>query len=82
MKEVKGALEGKDQAMAFLENLKKTVQTKKQELEKQLQILTEELDTAYIQKKESPYYLHSVVVHDGLNAESGHYYSFVYDRAT
>jgi len=27
----------------------------------------------------SPYYLHSICVHDG-NAESGHYYSFIYDR--
>ena len=30
-----------------------------------------------MQKK--PYYLHSICVHDG-NANSGHYYTFIYDR--
>jgi ubiquitin carboxyl-terminal hydrolase 25/28 len=25
--------------------------------------------------------LHSIIVHDGVQAESGHYYCFIYDRA-
>lgn len=29
--------------------------------------------------KKRPYHLHSICVHDG-NANSGHYYSFIYDR--
>ena len=26
-----------------------------------------------------PYYLHAILIHDGT-AESGHYYSYIYDR--
>lgn len=33
----------------------------------------------YIKHKEQPYYLHTIIVHDGL-AENGHYYSYYYDR--
>lgn len=33
----------------------------------------------YIKHKEQPYYLHTIIVHDGL-AENGHYYSYVWDR--
>lgn len=29
--------------------------------------------------KKMPYHLHSICVHDG-NANSGHYYTFIYDR--
>lgn len=30
--------------------------------------------------KEHPYYLHCILMHDGF-AHSGHYYSFIFDRA-
>ena len=33
----------------------------------------------YEEKKERPYHLHAVLIHDGI-AEQGHYYSYVYDR--
>ncbi|TNV86827.1 hypothetical protein FGO68_gene17503 [Halteria grandinella] len=62
--------------------LKSSVQQKVDELEAQLKRITEQLDTAFIQQKECPYYLHSIIVHDGQYAESGHYYSFIYDRAS
>ncbi|MFN9898064.1 MAG: hypothetical protein ACK55Z_04550 [bacterium] len=32
-----------------------------------------------MKEKESPYYLHAILIHDGL-AENGHYYSYVFDR--
>jgi uncharacterized UBP type Zn finger protein len=51
-------------------------------LEIELKDLTQKVETAFLQLKEVPYYLHAIVVHDGLNAESGHYYAFVFDRAT
>ena len=28
---------------------------------------------------ERPYYLHGILIHDGL-AENGHYYTFIFDR--
>jgi len=33
----------------------------------------------YLKNKDKPYYIHSIIIHDGL-AENGHYYSYVYDR--
>jgi ubiquitin carboxyl-terminal hydrolase 25/28 len=30
-------------------------------------------------EKERPYYLHGIMIHDGL-AENGHYYTYLYDR--
>jgi ubiquitin carboxyl-terminal hydrolase 25/28 len=32
-----------------------------------------------LKTKEHPYYLHAIVIHDGT-ADSGHYYSFIFDR--
>ena len=37
------------------------------------------LKKPYTSKKERPYKLHAIMVHDGL-ADSGHYYTFIYDR--
>lgn len=31
-------------------------------------------------QKEHPYFLHSILIHDGF-ANMGHYYSYIYDRA-
>lgn len=33
----------------------------------------------YICTKEQPYYLHAIMIHDGI-AENGHYFAYVYDR--
>lgn len=32
------------------------------------------------EQKKNPYYLHSILVHEG-SSEYGHYYSFIYDRS-
>ena len=51
------------------------------EMEAKVKQLEAQIQAAYgipeMQKK--PYHLHSICVHDG-NANSGHYYSFIYDR--
>ena len=37
------------------------------------------LDKPYVEGGKQPYFLHSIMIHDGL-AENGHYYIYVYDR--
>ena len=40
-----------------------------------------QLENSFVNcKKEYPYYLHSILIHEGY-AETGHYYAFIYDRA-
>jgi ubiquitin carboxyl-terminal hydrolase 25/28 len=43
--------------------------------------LENEVDNAFKEYKNFPYYLHAILVHDG-NAESGHYYTFIFDRVS
>ncbi|CDW85517.1 UNKNOWN [Stylonychia lemnae] len=50
-------------------------------LEDQIQNLNKKLKNIYVQSKETPYYLHGILVHQGY-ADSGHYFSYVYDRKT
>jgi len=48
----------------------------------QLINLNRELENSFVnQQKEHPYYLHAILMHDGF-ADSGHYYAFIYDRAS
>jgi hypothetical protein len=49
-------------------------------LEGQYLELSSMISNAYINQKEIPYYLHSIIIHDGY-ADVGHYYSFIFDRA-
>lgn len=70
-----------DKVLNFLKQQKESAQKEVANLQNQLKKLTSQLDSAFIQQKKCPYYLHSIVVHDGMQAESGHYYSFIYDRA-
>jgi len=37
------------------------------------------IENAFKDYCKMPYYLHAILMHDGM-AESGHYYSFIYDR--
>ena len=37
------------------------------------------MQTAFADYCNIPYYLHCILMHEGT-AESGHYYSFIYDR--
>lgn len=48
-------------------------------LEARLKHLENEVDNAFKEYKNFPYYLHAILIHDG-NAESGHYYTFIFDR--
>ena len=38
------------------------------------------LQNPYVESKEVAYYLHAIIIHDGL-ADNGHYYTYVYERA-
>lgn len=38
------------------------------------------MEKPYIKEQERPYFLHAIMIHDGL-AENGHYYSYVFDRS-
>lgn len=48
-------------------------------LEKKIEHMDKTLEQPYSESGEHPYFLHSVMIHDGL-AENGHYYVYVYDR--
>lgn len=41
--------------------------------------LDEKIENAFADYCKIPYYLHAILMHDGM-AESGHYYSFIHDR--
>jgi len=54
---------------------------KKQEISSKIEKLEKDIKGAFADYCNMPYYLHAILVHDGL-AESGHYYSFIFDRKT
>ena len=39
------------------------------------------MENAFLVYREHSYNLHAIVIHDGF-AQSGHYYCFIYDRAS
>ncbi len=49
-------------------------------LEGKIRKLEKVLKQPYLELNERPYYLHGILIHDGL-AENGHYYSYIYDRS-
>ena len=51
-----------------------TLQTEKSKLK-------ENIDKQFRTVNKTPYYLHAIVIHDGV-ADSGHYYVYIYDRKT
>ena len=48
-------------------------------LSTRIETLETQIKNAFADYCKIPYYLHAILVHDGL-AESGHYYSFIHDR--
>ena len=48
-------------------------------METQITNLNTEIQKTYKHMTKYPYYLHSICIHDG-NAQSGHYFAFIYDR--
>lgn len=47
-------------------------------MEIQKKSIVQEINNLYTKLNNYPYYLHSVLVHDG-GSDSGHYYAFIYD---
>lgn len=71
-----------ERLLTLLQAQKEAVKSKVSTLQAEINAITEELDTAFIQQKECPYHLHAIIVHDGEEAVSGHYFSFIHDRAS
>lgn len=69
-----------------LEITLKTLRKVKQEAEdqvtrmaQQIEKMEQTLKQPYICTKERPFFLHAIMIHDGV-AEQGHYFTYVYDR--
>ena len=52
---------------------------RKQTIQQQIAKLEGDVKNAFKDYCNIPYYLHAILIHDGT-AESGHYYSFIFDR--
>jgi|TARA_B110000285_G_C15094732_1_gene601238 ubiquitin carboxyl-terminal hydrolase 25 len=50
-------------------------------LEGKISKLEKVLKQPYLDLNERPYFLHGILIHDGL-AENGHYYSYIYERTS
>jgi ubiquitin carboxyl-terminal hydrolase 25 len=48
-------------------------------LEKELNEIQKNISNVKEVDNKTPYYLHAIMNHEGI-ADSGHYYSFIYDR--
>lgn len=59
----------------YRENIEKKVQSYKEKIE----LIDRQIEKAYSAIKSTPYYLYSILIHEG-GAESGHYYSYTYDH--
>lgn len=66
-------------ARNLLETYRVAIAQKQRELAQQIKERETEVKTAFKDYCNVPYYLHAILIHDGT-AESGHYYSFIYDR--
>ena len=64
--------------MEVLETYKAAIEQKQASIKRQIQAMTEQEKTAFADYCNMPYHLHAILMHDGT-AESGHYYSFIYD---
>jgi ubiquitin carboxyl-terminal hydrolase 25/28 len=60
--------------------LKEKAQKNSSELEQKIKGFEETLQQPYTQLKERPFYLHAVMIHDGM-ANMGHYYTYLFDRS-
>lgn len=70
-----------NQCVELLKNYQGQLTNQLTEMQNKVKALEQEINKSYaigdMQKK--PFHLHSICVHDG-NANSGHYYTFIYDR--
>ena len=67
-------------ARYVLSKFKKAAQSQADVLEQKIKKIEQILEKPYIKEQERPYFLHAIMIHDGL-AENGHYYSYVFDRS-
>jgi ubiquitin carboxyl-terminal hydrolase 25 len=65
--------------MQVLTSYKTAVSQKQTSLAHQINEKEQQVKTAFRDYNNIPYYLHAILIHEGT-AESGHYYSFIYDR--
>lgn len=63
----------------MLRRFKTTAKNQVDGLEHKIRQIEAILEKPYIKEQERPYFLHAVMIHDGV-AESGHYYTYIYDR--
>lgn len=63
----------------ILATYKAQIETKQASIEQQIEEKEQQIKTAFRDYCNIPYYLHAILIHDGT-AESGHYYSFIFDR--
>mmetsp|Transcript_31698 Transcript_31698/g.48550 ORF Transcript_31698/g.48550 Transcript_31698/m.48550 type:complete len:109 (+) Transcript_31698:1845-2171(+) len=68
-------------SLRVIHQFKEQAQAQKAKLEESIAKLEKIIATPYTRSKEKPYYLHAILIHDGL-AENGHYFSYVFDRST
>jgi ubiquitin C-terminal hydrolase len=66
--------------MSTLSTLHQEVEKKQLELEGDLVKIDQEISNSHNNMQQHPYYLHSILVHEGTG-EMGHYYSFIFDRS-
>lgn len=66
-------------ARSLLETYRNAVSQKQRDLAQKIEEQETEVKSAFRDYCNIPYYLHAILIHDGT-AESGHYYSFIYDR--
>lgn len=62
-----------------LNQIKEQSMNQSKQLAEKIADIEAKLKQPYICTKERPYYLHAIMIHDGV-AENGHYYAYVYDR--
>lgn len=68
-----------DVTLKTLEKMQRAAQGQIDNLKTQIEKMEQTLKQPYICTKERPYFLHAIMVHDGV-AEQGHYFTFIYDR--
>mmetsp|Transcript_41259 Transcript_41259/g.62819 ORF Transcript_41259/g.62819 Transcript_41259/m.62819 type:complete len:436 (+) Transcript_41259:878-2185(+) len=66
-------------ALAVLKKFKAAASSKKKRVEEKIRQYEQEVASKYTSLKDRPYFLHAIIIHDGL-AQNGHYFSYVFDR--
>lgn len=67
-----------ENAIHFLQTFEKSIADQINAMEAQLKVYKEMVIHSYDLMKKNEYYLHSILIHAG-QADSGHYYSFIFD---